>query len=264
MAWTDIAFGLDYIWYKGHLLATRAPNSCRPELKPDHPLPVVSFSLFPTLYHSLSSSPFPSFISCCLKVILKACWSLSKVKGDNITCLSLCFLSQLWFLSILFQSILQPGLFMSMLLHPLPILVEEVEWPLCLVQGDLVYCRVNGFPFQCVCSVRCHWDQSRVGCRVDGDIEVWWGVFSNSSHNVMTGAVIFTLLRHKPRRFSSSGPGMRYDFFKGKLATLVMPNAGWPGAERWQHMVNETGSCGMCSHLLLQLGGWLAANQADC
>lgn len=65
MAETDIVFGLDYICCKGHLSATRALNSCRPELKHDHPLSTVSLSLLlsPSLYCSLSSFPFPLFHS---------------------------------------------------------------------------------------------------------------------------------------------------------------------------------------------------------
>lgn len=167
-------FGLDYIRCKRHLLATRALNSCRPELKPDHPVPAVSFSLcLPpsiTLF-PLSYFPLPSFVSCCLKVILKAFWSLSKVRGGNIKCLRVCFLSQLWF-----QSILQPDLYMTAPLHPLAISAEEVGWLLCLVQGDLVCCRVNGFPFQCgvcpnccLCLLDCSGISPRVGRGEGGD-----------------------------------------------------------------------------------------------
>lgn len=147
MVQTDIVFGLDYNCCKGHLLATRVLNSCTPELKPDRQVPVFSFCPclppFTTLF-PLSHFPLPSFVSCCLKVILKAFWSLSKEKRENIKCLRLCFLSQLGF-----QSPLQPDLYMTVPEHPLAISAEEVGWPLHLVQGDRVCCRVNDFPFQC-------------------------------------------------------------------------------------------------------------------
>lgn len=40
-----IVFGLGSICCKGHLLATRALNSCRLKLKPNHPVPAVSLAL---------------------------------------------------------------------------------------------------------------------------------------------------------------------------------------------------------------------------
>lgn len=167
MVQTDIVFGLDYICCKGHLLATRVLNSCRPELKPDRQVPAVSFSLcLPPSITLFPRSPFPlpSFVSCCLKVILKAFWSLSKEKRETIKCLRVCFLSQLWV-----QSALQPDLYMTVK-HPLAISAEEVGWLLCLVQGDLVCCRVNRFPFQCgvysnccLCLLDCSGISPRVG-----------------------------------------------------------------------------------------------------
>lgn len=169
----------------------------------------------PTLYHPLSSFPLPSFVSCCLKVILKAFWSLSKVRGDNIKCLRVCFLSQLWF-----QSILQPDLCMTAALHPLAISAEEVGLLLCLVQGDLVCCSVNGFPFHCgvcpnccLCLLDCSGISPRVGRGEGGDREVW--CFSISSHQFTAGAVTSTLLRNKHYRFSASGPAKTHDFIEG-------------------------------------------------
>lgn len=257
---------LDCICCKGHLLATRALNSCTPELKPDHSAPAVSFSLSPPAAITPfppTPSPLPSFVSCCLKVIPKALWSLSKAEGDNIKFLRVCSLGQLWF-----QSILQPDLYMTVPWHPLAISAEELWWLLCLVQGDIVHCRVNGFPFQCgVCPncclypLGCAGTSPRVGWGEGGAIEVW--CFSISSHQFSAGAVTTAPLKNPALHILSLSTSKDTWLHGGKLATSVVCNAVWPGAVRWHHMVNETGSSGMCGHLLLQLGGWLAASQAD-
>lgn len=72
LAQTDIVFGLDYVCCKRHLTGSRALNSCRPEMKPNHAAVSPSslshlpfFSSFP-----FSTSPH-HFLSRCLKVILK-------------------------------------------------------------------------------------------------------------------------------------------------------------------------------------------------
>lgn len=204
-------FGLDYICCKGHLSATRALNSCTPELKHDHSVSPVSLSLFLSLLldHSLFSFPFstPSlshFLSCCLKVILKAFWSLSKVKGDKIKCLSVCLLRQLWFLSVL-----QPDLYMTAPLHPLGISAEEVRWLLCLVEGDLVCCRVNGFLFWCeVCPncCLCLLDCSGISSRHDwGEGRDTGPLYLSTSHQYTAGTTSSTPLRYKRQWFSASG-----------------------------------------------------------
>lgn len=141
---------------------------------------IMQSLLSPSLNHSLSSFPLPipflsHFLSCCLKVILKAFWSLSKVKGDTIKCLSVGFVRQLWY-----HSVLQPDLSMTAPLHPLGLSAEEVGWLLGrVVEGDLVFCRVNGFPVQCgvcpnccLCLLDCSGIRPRLGGGDGGDKHV--------------------------------------------------------------------------------------------
>lgn len=185
------------------------------------------------------------------------------MKGDEIKCV-VWFLRQLWF-----HSVLQPDLYMTVPLHLLGISAEEVGWLLCPVEGDLVCCRVNGFPFRCgvcpnccLCLLDCSGNSPRLGRGEGRDTEVWR--CSLSTNQFTAGATAPTLLRDvKTSKVLCFGTSEDTWFHRGKLATTVMCNAVWPDAVRWHHMVNETGSCGMCGHLLLQLGGWLAASQAD-
>lgn len=59
-------FGLDYICCKRHLSTSRALNSCRQELKPDHPVsalsPSPSFSLLLSLSFLLFESDTQSIL----------------------------------------------------------------------------------------------------------------------------------------------------------------------------------------------------------
>lgn len=195
-------------------------NSCRPELKPEHPVSAVSLS--PRLPPSITLFPLstfplppPHFLSCCLKVILKAFWSLSRVKGDKIKCLKVWFLRQLWL-----HSVLQPDLYMTAPLHPLGISAEEVGWLLCLVEGDLVCCRVNGFPFRrgvcpncCPFLLDCSGISPRLGRGEGGDTKVWCCSFS--SNQFTAGATASRPLRSKRCGLSVSGPAKTHDVIEG-------------------------------------------------
>lgn len=189
---TDIVFSLDYICCKGHLSATRALNSCRSELKPDHPLcclPLSPFS-FPLSSFSFSTPSLSHFLSSCLKAILKAFLTLSKVKGDKIKCLGEWFLRQLRF-----HSVLQPDLYMTVPPHLLGISAEEVGWLLCLVEGDLECCRVNGFPFRrgvcpncCLCLLDCSGISPRLGWGEGEDTVISCCSFSSHQFTAWTSA----------------------------------------------------------------------------
>ena len=132
------------------------------------------------------------FLSCRLKVILKAFWSLSKVQGDKIKCLSVWFLTQLWF-----HSVLLPDLYMTAPLHPMGISAEEVGWLLCLLEGDLVCCTVNGLPFWCAvcpnccfCLLDCSGISPRLYRGEGRDTGVWCCSFN--SHDFTTGGAAST------------------------------------------------------------------------
>lgn len=151
---TDIVFSLDYIsvrdTYQPAEPSTAADQS-RNLIIQSLPSPSLSFPLSLSFFFPLFSSLLLSFPSSRLKAILKAFLTLSKARGDKIKCLKERFQRQLWF-----HFVLQPDLYMTARLRPSAVSAEEVRWLLCLVEGDLECCRVNGFPFRCgVCPNCC-------------------------------------------------------------------------------------------------------------